>query len=337
MTVPLPLPSMVHPIFWLVFLAHSFQHSVKDEFGAVNHLIGARLNSNVDLVENVGDHIVNAGGKRLRPLVVILSAMANDYQGKDHIVAAAVIEFIHTATLLHDDVVDASSLRRGRNTANSQWGNSSSVLVGDFLYSRAFQMLVEIGNIPVMSSIANASNLISEGEVQQLSYVGNPDIDELMYLEVIYKKTAVLYEASASIGAMLADCQTKAMADYGRHLGLAFQITDDVLDYRGEVDTLGKNIGSDLRDGKMTLPLIYAQGSVSASDKALIRDVVMKRQSKNLIEVQELVRSSGGLEYSLEVARKQVLLAQDALAMLSKNVYIDDLIDLAKFSVDRVL
>lgn len=328
---------MVHPIFWLFFLAHSFQHSVKDEFGAVNHLIGARLNSNVDLVENVGDHIVNAGGKRLRPLVVILSAMANDYRGKDHIVAAAVIEFIHTATLLHDDVVDASSLRRGRNTANSQWGNSSSVLVGDFLYSRAFQMLVEIGNIPVMSSIANASNLISEGEVQQLSYAGNPDIDELMYLEVIYKKTAVLYEASASIGAMLADCQTKAMADYGRHLGLAFQITDDVLDYRGEVDTLGKNIGSDLRDGKMTLPLIYAQGSVSASDKALIRDVVMKRQSKSFIEVRELVRSSGGLEYSLEVARKQVLLAQDALAVLSKNVYIDDLIDLAKFSVDRVL
>ena len=324
-------------MFWLVFLAHSFQNSVKDEFGAVNHLIGARLNSNVDLVENVGDHIVNAGGKRLRPLVVILSAMANDYRGEDHIIAAAVIEFIHTATLLHDDVVDGSSLRRGRNTANSLWGNSSSVLVGDFLYSRAFQMLVEIGNISVMSSIANASNLISEGEVQQLSYVGNPDIDELMYLEVIYKKTAVLYEASASIGAMLADCQTKAMADYGRHLGLAFQITDDVLDYRGEVDTLGKNIGSDLRDGKMTLPLIYAQGSVSASDKALIRDVVMKRQSKNLIEVQELVRSSGGLEYSLEVARKQVLLAQDALAMLSKNVYIDDLIDLAKFSVDRGL
>ncbi len=328
---------MGHPIFWLVFLAHSFQNSVKDEFGAVNHLIGARLNSNVDLVVNVGDHIVNAGGKRLRPLVVILSAMANDYRGKNHITAAAVIEFIHTATLLHDDVVDGSSLRRGRNTANSQWGNASSVLVGDFLYSRAFQMLVEIGNISVMSSIANASNLISEGEVQQLSYVGNPDVDESMYLEVIYKKTAVLYEASATIGAMLADCQTKAMADYGRHLGLAFQITDDILDYRGEVDLLGKNIGSDLKDGKMTLPLIYAQGSVSASERAVIRDVVINRQNERLVEVRELVKSSGGLEYSLEVARKQVLLAQEALSLLPKNVYTDDLIDLAEFSVDRVL
>ncbi len=324
-------------MFWLVFLAHSFQNSVKDEFGAVNHLIGARLNSNVDLVENVGDHIVNAGGKRLRPLVVILSAMANDYRGEDHIIAAAVIEFIHTATLLHDDVVDGSSLRRGRNTANSLWGNSSSVLVGDFLYSRAFQMLVEIGNISVMSSIANASNLISEGEVQQLSYVGNPDVDELMYLEVIYKKTAVLYEASASIGAMLADCQTKAMEDYGRHLGLAFQITDDILDYRGQVDTLGKNIGSDLRDGKMTLPLIYAHGSVSASDKALIREVVIKRQKKNMIEVRELVKSSGGLEYSLEVARKQAMLAQDALSIIPNNIYTDDLNNLAEFSVDRLL
>ena len=328
---------MGHPMFWLVFLAHSFQNSVKDEFGAVNHLIGARLNSNVDLVENVGDHIVNAGGKRLRPLVVILSAMANDYRGEDHIIAAAVIEFIHTATLLHDDVVDGSSLRRGRNTANSLWGNSSSVLVGDFLYSRAFQMLVEIGNISVMSSIANASNLISEGEVQQLSYVGNPDVDELMYLEVIYKKTAVLYEASASIGAMLADCQTKAMEDYGRHLGLAFQITDDILDYRGQVDTLGKNIGSDLRDGKMTLPLIYAHGSVSASDKALIREVVIKRQKKNMIEVRELVKSSGGLEYSLEVARKQAMLAQDALSIIPNNIYTDDLNNLAEFSVDRLL
>ena len=247
-----------------------FQNPVKVEFAAVNDLIVSSLHSDVDLVENIGHYIVESGGKRLRPLLVLLSAMANDYRGQQHVAVAAVIEFIHTATLLHDDVVDVSALRRGRQTVNSQWGNAPSVLVGDFLYSRAFQMLVEIGSLPIMAIIADASNLISEGEVQQMANAGNPEIGESTYNEVIYKKTAVLFEASARIGGILAGQCEQQMAAFGKHLGMAFQITDDILDYRGVVGDIGKNIGADLGEGKMTLPLIYAREQADVETSKLI-------------------------------------------------------------------
>ena len=226
-----------------------FHQAVENEFSEVNKLIVSQLHSDVGLVENIGHYIIDAGGKRLRPVVVLLSALANGYQGVDHLKMAAVIEFIHTATLLHDDVVDVASLRRGRQTANAQWGNAPSVLVGDFLYSRAFQMLVEIEDMPIMSVMANATNVISEGEVQQMANAGNPDISEEIYRQVIYRKTAKLFEAAAQIGACLAGKNQDAMIAYGKHLGLAFQIADDVLDYQGDIEVTGKNIGSDLAEG----------------------------------------------------------------------------------------
>jgi octaprenyl-diphosphate synthase len=309
---------------------------VENEFSEVNKLIVSQLHSDVGLVENIGHYIIDAGGKRLRPVVVLLSALANGYQGVDHLKMAAVIEFIHTATLLHDDVVDVASLRRGRQTANAQWGNAPSVLVGDFLYSRAFQMLVEIEHMPIMSVMANATNVISEGEVQQMANAGNPDISEEIYRQVIYRKTAKLFEAAAQVGACLAGKNQDAMIAYGKHLGLAFQIADDVLDYQGDIEVTGKNIGSDLAEGKMTLPLIFARDNAGSEHADLIRKAIAGKTADDFGTILQVVNTSGGLSYSRQQAAKEVELAKHALVGMPDGEYKHVLLDLAEFSISRV-
>ena len=314
----------------------TFQKAVEHEFSAVNQLIVDRLQSDVGLVESIGHYIVEAGGKRLRPLVVLLSALANGYKETDHLKMAAVIEFIHTATLLHDDVVDVSNLRRGRETANAQWGNAPSVLVGDFIYSRAFQILVEIANLPIMSVMANATNVISEGEVQQMANAGNPEVTEDIYRQVIYRKTARLFEASAQVGACLAGTDEDKMIVYGKHLGMAFQIADDVLDYQGDIAVTGKNIGSDLAEGKMTLPLIYARDNSDSNSANLIRKAIADKSADEFSAILEVVNTSGGLSYSRDQAAKEVECAKNALDDMSESQFKNELLNLADFSISRV-
>lgn len=314
----------------------SFHKAVEQDFSSVNELIIENLHSNVGLVENIGHYIVDSGGKRLRPVVVLLSALANGYRGDEHLSVAAVIEFIHTATLLHDDVVDVSALRRGRETANQQWGNAPSVLVGDFLYSRAFQMLVDLGDMEIMRVIADATNVISEGEVQQMANAGNSSIDENTYYEVIYRKTAKLFESAAQIGAILASAEQQAMADYGKHLGLAFQIIDDVLDYQGDVSTIGKNIGDDLAEGKMTLPLIHARDHLEAPQRQVICQAIESKNADNFAEILSAVQSCGSLDYSVEQAKVHAELARKALISLPNSQFKTVMEDLAYFSVSRL-
>lgn len=313
-----------------------FHNSVADEFESVNQLILNSLKSDVGLVENIGSYIVDSGGKRLRPVLVLLSALANGYSnGKDHIKIAAIIEFIHTATLLHDDVVDVSALRRGRETANEIWGNAPSVLVGDFLYSRAFQMLVEISDMNIMSVFADATNVISEGEVQQMAHAGNSDLDESTYEEVIFRKTAKLFEAGMECGAILAGTQKQAMKDYGKHLGMAFQIADDVLDLQGDVSITGKNIGDDLSEGKMTLPMIYARDHSSPEQKEIIRAAISCKSSENFDQILKIVSETGGVDYSLNRAREHSIIALEALEGLPESKYKQVLSELATFAVCR--
>jgi octaprenyl-diphosphate synthase len=313
-----------------------FHNSVADEFESVNQLILNSLKSDVGLVENIGSYIVDSGGKRLRPVLVLLSALANGYSnGKDHIKIAAIIEFIHTATLLHDDVVDVSALRRGRETANEIWGNAPSVLVGDFLYSRAFQMLVEISDMNIMSVFADATNVISEGEVQQMAHAGNSDLDESTYEEVIFRKTAKLFEAGMECGAILAGTQKQAMKDYGKHLGMAFQIADDVLDLQGDVSITGKNIGDDLSEGKMTLPMIYARDHSSPEQKEIIRTAISSKSSENFDQILKIVSETGGVDYSLNRAREHSIIALEALEGLPESKYKQVLSELATFAVSR--
>jgi octaprenyl-diphosphate synthase len=313
-----------------------FHNSVADEFESVNQLILNSLKSDVGLVENIGSYIVDSGGKRLRPVLVLLSALANGYSnGKDHIKIAAIIEFIHTATLLHDDVVDVSALRRGRETANEIWGNAPSVLVGDFLYSRAFQMLVEISDMNIMSVFADATNVISEGEVQQMAHAGNSDLDESTYEEVIFRKTAKLFEAGMECGAILAGTQKQAMKDYGKHLGMAFQIADDVLDLQGDVSITGKNIGDDLSEGKMTLPIIYARDHSSPEQKEIIRTAISSKSSENFDQILKIVSETGGVDYSLNRAREHSIIALEALEGLPESKYKQVLSELATFAVSR--
>ena len=312
-----------------------FHSAVEQEFASVNKLIVSELKSDVGLVENIGHYIVDSGGKRLRPVVVLLAALANGYKGSQHIQMAAVIEFIHTATLLHDDVVDVSALRRGRDTANAQWGNAPSVLVGDFLYSRAFQMLVAIGDMRIMSMMADATNVISEGEVQQMGNAGNSNLTEDIYLQVIYRKTAKLFEAAAQTGASLASVNQAAMADYGKYLGMAFQIADDVLDYQGDIDSIGKHVGDDLAEGKMTLPLIYTRDNCEAAQALVICQAIENKSAERFNQILELVRAAGGLEYSLQKAQQQADLAKAALAALPESDYKTVMLELADFSVAR--
>jgi octaprenyl-diphosphate synthase len=311
---------------------------IKSDWESVNRLIYKRLGSDVALVNQVAHHISHHGGKRLRPLTVLLASRACRCESDAPVPAAAIIEFIHTATLLHDDVVDNSGLRRGQETANSLFGNQASVLVGDFLYSRSFQMMVELRELRVLEVLADATNTIAEGEVLQLMNCNNPDITERDYMEVIYRKTAKLFEAGAQLGAILAheSAETEhALAEYGRHLGRAFQLVDDALDYDAEPEELGKNIGDDLADGKPTLPLIFAMNNGSAAERHLIREAIESGSTQNLRSIQLAIETSGGLRYTASRAREEVDLAIAALTELPPSVYLDGLRTLAEFAVSR--
>ena len=305
---------------------------------AVDRVIRDQLHSDVVLIRQVAEYIIGGGGKRLRPALVLLSAGALGYRGNAHHTLAAVVEFIHTATLLHDDVVDESSLRRGRPTANTLFGNAASVLVGDFVYSRAFQMMVNVGDMRVLQVLADATNIIAEGEVLQLMNCRNADIDEESYLQVIRYKTAKLFEAAGRLGAILAGATPEveqAMAVYGSHLGTAFQLIDDALDYSGEAGVIGKNIGDDLAEGKPTLPLIYAMRKGTAEEAALVRRAVSSGGLAELECVLAAISSSGALDYTRRQAEAEAEAARVALSVIPATQYRDSLIQLASFAVTR--
>jgi octaprenyl-diphosphate synthase len=311
---------------------------VDADFAEVDRVIRSRLASDVVLVNQVAEYIVAGGGKRLRPLVVLIAARACGYDGARHTEAAAIIEFIHTATLLHDDVVDGSDLRRGRDTANAVWGNEASVLVGDYLYSRAFQMMVSLGLPRIMGVMADATNKIAEGEVLQLMNAHDPDTTEERYFEVIYRKTARLFEAGTQIAAILAGATAEteaAMLRYGKHLGTAFQLVDDALDYQSNSAELGKNIGDDLAEGKPTLPLIHALKNGSPEDQALIRAAILEGGLDQLERITAAIESTGGLAYTARLARRESDLAIESLAGLPDSVFKQALRDLADFAVNR--
>jgi octaprenyl-diphosphate synthase len=315
-----------------------FHQVVKSEFAEVNNLIINRLNSEVQLIENIGQYIIDGGGKRLRPLLVLLSANSFGYKGTEHIALAAIIEFIHTATLLHDDVVDTSELRRGQATANTKYGNAPSVLVGDFLYSRAFQMLVAIGHIGIMKIIATSTNIISEGEVQQLINARNSNINETEYKQVIFKKTAVLFDAASEIGALIAQSTSKqqaALSSYGRHVGMAFQLMDDALDYDGDIKVLGKNIGDDLTEGKTTLPLIYAMKNGTKQQSLLIQEAIKNANFDKLDAICDILKTTGALNYTKSSAHTHALKATQSLESLPDTKEKRAMIEIAKFSVER--
>jgi octaprenyl-diphosphate synthase len=304
----------------------------------VDRVIAERLRSDVVLVNQIAHYIVSAGGKRIRPRLLLLFANALGYQGEQQHTLAATVEFIHTATLLHDDVVDESSLRRGRQTANAVFGNAASVLVGDFLYSRAFQMMVSVGNMRVLEVLADATNVIAEGEVLQLMNMHDPDLAVEEYLRVIRSKTAKLFEASSRLGAILAgaDAATEdACADYGRALGTAFQLVDDLLDYDGQTEELGKNVGDDLREGKPTLPLLVAMARGQPDEAALIRHAIEHGEVSRLGDVVAAVRRTGALDAAREVARAEARAASACLAGLRTSAYRDALLEFCIRAVDR--
>lgn len=317
---------------------HSFHKVVASDFDAVNQLIINQVHSNVDLVEDIGHYLIEAGGKRLRPLLVLLSANALGYTGTKHHDLAAVIEFIHSATLLHDDVVDISDLRRGRPTANAKWGNAPSVLVGDFLYSRAFQMMVAIGDMEVMRLLSDTTNLISEGEVQQLINARDPNISEDTYFNVIHKKTAVLFEGACETAAVLANADQQVrdqIRAYGYHLGMAFQLIDDALDYTGTADKLGKNVGDDLAEGKPTLPLIVAMDRGNAEEAELIRNSIKTSDASSLEKIIAIINQCGAIDYTTNLANQHVSDAIERLSFLPDSIYKQAMIDLATFSASR--
>jgi Geranylgeranyl pyrophosphate synthase len=311
---------------------------IADDKQAVDRLIQQRLASNVVLIDQISHYIINSGGKRLRPVLVLLAARALGYQGTHHIDLAAVVEFIHTATLLHDDVVDASELRRGRQSANAVFGNEASVLVGDFLYSRAFQMMVDVGSMRVMQILSDATNTIAEGEVLQLLNCHDPDTTEQRYMDVIHYKTAKLFEAASQLGAVLAgrpEGEEQAMARYGMHLGTAFQLVDDVLDYSASAEQLGKNIGDDLAEGKPTLPLIYAMRHGTPQQAALIRSAIENGGRENMAEITSAIESTGAIAYTSRSARQEADRALAELVNFPDSPYKQALAALAEFSVAR--
>jgi len=321
---PMPIPAI-----------HDF---IAADMHAVDAVIRRRLVSEVALVSQVAEYIVGSGGKRLRPMLVILAAGAFDYRGTHHHQLAAVVEFIHTATLLHDDVVDESNLRRGGPTANALFGNAASVLVGDFVYSRAFQMMVEVDDMRVMQVLADATNVIAEGEVLQLMNCHNPDINEHDYLQVIRYKTAKLFEAASRLGAIIGGAsraQEEAMAAYGMHLGTAFQLIDDVLDYSGDLASTGKNVGDDLAEGKPTLPLIYAIKHGTQEEAALVRKAIQDGGLQELQQVVATIRRTGALDYTRRQAEAEAGVARDALTALANSKQRDCLLQLTAFAVTR--
>jgi octaprenyl-diphosphate synthase len=305
---------------------------------SVDFVIRQRLHSDVALVSQIAEYIVGSGGKRMRPTLVLLAAGAMGYEGKNHHELAAVVEFIHTATLLHDDVVDESSLRRGRDTANSMFGNAASVLVGDFLYSRAFQMMVEVDDMRVMRVLSDATNVIAEGEVLQLMNCHDADVDETRYLQVIRYKTAKLFEAAAQLGAILGQATPTvegALSSYGMHLGTAFQLVDDVLDYSGVEGDTGKHLGDDLAEGKPTLPLIYVMQNGTPKQVTCVRNAIEHGGRDDFSAVLDAIRSSGALEHARKQATKEAEAAREAIECLGDSNYKEALIQLTFFAVER--
>ena len=314
---------------------------VESDWHEINQEIRLQLDTDVGLISNISNYIINSGGKRLRPLLVLLVAKASQVDDKNHtrILAAIMIELIHTATLLHDDVVDDSNNRRGSKTVHQHFGNQSAILVGDFLYSRAFQVMVQIGQMRVMEIMADATNTIAEGEVLQLINCGNPDITEKQYLDVIYRKTGKLFEAGATIGAVLGN-QSKliesSLTDYGRNLGIAFQLIDDVLDYSSSFETIGKDVGDDLAEGKPTLPLIYALERCEPKEQIIIRQAIQSKNTQNIDQIIEYIKSSGALALSTEKAKSLSDQAIESLEPLPESEYKNGLIELAQFAMNRM-
>ncbi len=309
-----------------------------EDMAAVNRLIQERLSSEVVLINQMGNYIVNSGGKRLRPLLVLLAARAAGYSGDQHIKLAAVVEFIHTATLLHDDVVDESTLRRGQGTANSIWGNEAAVLVGDFLYTRSFEMMVEVGLLPIMQVMARTTNTIAEGEVMQLLNCHDPDVTQARYRDVIYRKTASLFEAACCLGGTVAglpQAQTDALSAYGLHLGTAYQLVDDALDYAGKAEEIGKNIGDDLAEGKPTMPLIHAMGKGSDEEREVIREAISEGGMSRIEAVQQAIENTGAIPYTLRLARDEAEKAVESIASLTTSEWKTALEELARSSVAR--
>ena len=316
----------------------SIRRPVEADLAAVDSRIIENLESKVPLIRETGEYLISRGGKRLRPLLALLTARAFGHEGRAHIDTAVIIEFIHTATLLHDDVVDRSTMRRGSETANSIWGDEVSVLVGDFLFSRAFQLMVGVGSLPVMRLMADTTNLITEGEVLQLANRHDPDTTEARYLEVVGCKTGKLFEAAARVGAVLAgrsEADERRMADFGASLGTAYQLVDDVLDYRGSTAAIGKNIGDDLADGQPTLPLIHAMRAGSRATAQTVREAIRTGDVGQLPEVIDAVESSGGIEYTAASARGYVQRACKALRDVPDNRFRAALASFAEFVVER--
>ena len=316
---------------------------IRPDMARLNDVVRTTLHSEVPLVNQVAEYLINAGGKRLRPAIHLLLTRALQKTCPDTAYTlAAVVEFIHTSTLLHDDVVDESDLRRGRQTANALFGNAASVLVGDFLYSRSFQMMVSVQNMRVMEILADATNVIAEGEVLQLLNVHDPDVTEARYMQVIHYKTARLFEASAQLSAVMSACtpeQENACAAYGRHLGAAFQLADDILDYAGDTAVLGKNVGDDLREGKPTLPLIYVLEHGSDSEKAMVRAAIenggIDQTHPDFNTILTVITSGGALEYTRQLAQREVAAAKSALAFLPESEYKQVLLGLADYALAR--
>jgi octaprenyl-diphosphate synthase len=311
---------------------------IKNDMSAVDSMIQSRLQSDVVLINQLGHYIINSGGKRLRPALAILCAKACGYQGDAHINLATIIEFIHTATLLHDDVVDNSDMRRGRETANNLWGNEASVLVGDFLYTRSFEMMVEMESMKLMKILSHTTNVIAEGEVLQLLNCNDADTTEQRYLEVIHHKTAKLFEAAGQLGAIIAktnDEVEQAMADYAMHLGSAFQLVDDLLDYSESSETIGKNIGDDLAEGKPTLPLIYAMRNGDTQQAHVIREAIEQGQRDKIDDIITIIEQTGAIAYTTDVAKNEVEKAKQSLTILPASEYKLALLSLADFSIAR--
>jgi len=311
---------------------------VGDDLKAVNREIGIRLQSDVALINQLAAYIVNSGGKRMRPIIVLLGAKALGYRGQAHVQLATIIEFIHTATLLHDDVVDASELRRGQSTANTIWGNEASVLVGDFLYSRAFEMMVEVNHMRVMEILAHTTNTIARGEVLQLLNCHDPDTTEERYVDVIRSKTAKLFEAAAKLAAIISgtdDAMEATMGRYGLHLGTAFQLVDDALDYGRNNPALGKNVGDDLAEGKPTLPLIHALRTGNTEQRKLLRGAIEQGDHSQIEAVVDTIESTGSIAYTAQQAEAEAALAKEAVVTLPDSPYKQALVDLTFFSVYR--
>ncbi|WP_375752428.1 octaprenyl diphosphate synthase [Vibrio sp. HN007] len=317
----------------------AIQALTANDMAKVNETILAQLNSEVSLINQLGFYIVSGGGKRLRPLLAVLSAKALGYQGENHTTAAAFIEFIHTATLLHDDVVDESDMRRGKETANAAFGNAASILVGDYIYTRSFQMMTSLGSLKILSLMSEAVNVISEGEVQQLMNCNDPDTTEESYMQVIYSKTARLFEAATQIGAILVEAPQEietAMQNYGKYLGTAFQLIDDVMDYTADGKEMGKNVGDDLAEGKPTLPLLYAMWNGNEQQAAMIKEAIEQSNGmERLDDIMAAMKETGSLEYTTELANKEADKAIAELDILPDSEYKEALVALAHLAVKR--